>query len=44
MQLCDDLEQSIRQSKEQTNMLLQVALKEALQPKAEVIKLPVLQG
>lgn len=43
MQLCDDLEQSIRQSKEQTNMLLQTALREALQPKAEVVKLPALQ-
>ena len=32
MQLCDDLEQSIRQSKEQPNMLLQAALREALQP------------
>lgn len=30
MYLCDDLEQSIRQSKEQTNMLLQAALREAL--------------
>jgi len=43
MLLCDNLEQSIRQSKEQANMLLQAALREALQPKAEVIKLPVLQ-
>lgn len=30
MQLCDELESSIRQSKEQTNMLLQSALREAL--------------
>lgn len=43
MQLCDVLEQSIRQSKEQAKMLLQSALREALQPKAKVIKLPVLQ-
>ncbi|MBI5075110.1 MAG: restriction endonuclease subunit S [Nitrospirae bacterium] len=43
MHLCDDLEQSIRQSKEQTNMLLQSALREALQPKAKIIQLPVLQ-
>lgn len=43
MKLCDELDQSIRQSKEQTNMLLQAALREALQPKAKVVKLPVLQ-
>ncbi len=43
LRLCDDLEQSIRQSKEQTNMLLQAALREALQPKENVVKLPVLQ-
>lgn len=35
MQLCDDLEQSIRQSKEQTNMLLQAALREALKGKED---------
>ncbi|MCL4537402.1 MAG: restriction endonuclease subunit S [Nitrospirae bacterium] len=43
MRLCDELEQSIRQSKEQTDMLLQAALREALQPKAKVVKLPALQ-
>jgi type I restriction enzyme S subunit len=31
MKMCDELEQSITQSKEQTEMLLQVALKEALE-------------
>jgi len=33
MQLCDELEQNIQQSKEQTNMLLQSALREALNTK-----------
>jgi type I restriction enzyme S subunit len=32
MKICDELEQSVTQSKEQTEMLLRVALKEALQP------------
>lgn len=36
MRFCDDLEQSIRQSKEQTNMLLQAALREALKGKEKI--------
>ena len=35
MKYCDELEKSINQSKEQTEQLLQVALKEALKPKVE---------
>ncbi|MFX3626068.1 MAG: restriction endonuclease subunit S [bacterium] len=35
MAYCDTLEENIRQSQQQTQALLQVALKEALQPKAE---------
>jgi len=35
MKLCDDLKQNIRQSKERTDMLLQAALREALQPGEE---------
>lgn len=38
MQLCDALEQSIRQSKGQATMLLQTALKEALKEPAQTVK------
>lgn len=46
MQTCDALQQSIAQSQQQTDMLLQQVLREALQPKAKeakVIQLPVFQ-
>jgi hypothetical protein len=33
MKLCDDLEQTIHQNRKYTQDLLQVALKEALEPK-----------
>ncbi len=39
MQICDGLEQSIKQSKEQAEMLLQVALRETLKAPEEVIVL-----
>ncbi len=38
MKVCDELEQSIRQGKEQTNMLLQSALREALQAKERTVQ------
>ena len=38
MAMCDKLENSIQQSQQQANALLQVALKEALQPKEEIQK------
>ena len=33
MKICDDLEQSIQQNQKYTQELLQVALKEALEPR-----------
>ena len=38
MQLCDALQQSIQQSKAQTSLLLQSALREALKPNEEVVE------
>ncbi len=36
MQFCDQLEQNINTTKEQTNLLLQTVLREALEPKGEI--------
>lgn len=37
MKICDEMEQSVTQSKEQSEQLLQVALKEALEPEKHLI-------
>jgi type I restriction enzyme S subunit len=40
MAFCDELEANIRESKTQAETLLQVALKEALEPKENYVEMP----